>query len=106
MVSKLTNQIEEGLEKRKQLENPLGITYRDFRFSYSLDYLGKVFNLLSELCSLQNSFDEMDSFAKNCFLRENAIDELELKDCIRNRIDKFAGDYLPPDFDENVPFEF
>ena len=69
MVSKLTNQIEEGLEKRKQLENPLGITYRDFRFSYSLDYLGKVFNLLSELCSLQNSFDEMDSFAKNCFLR-------------------------------------
>ena len=78
MVSKLTNQIEEGLEKRKQLENPLGITYRDFRFSYSLDYLGKVFNLLSELCSLQNSFDEMDSFAKNCFLRENAIDELEL----------------------------
>lgn len=78
MVSKLTNQIEEGLEKRKQLENPLGITYRDFRFSYSLDYLGKDFNLLSELCSLQNSFDEMDSFAKNCFLRENAIDELEL----------------------------
>lgn len=34
------------------------------------------------------------------------IDEGELKDCIGNRIYKYAGYYLPPEFDENTPYEF
>ena len=34
------------------------------------------------------------------------IDELELRDCIHNRINKFAGEYLPPEFDENISFRF
>ena len=34
------------------------------------------------------------------------IDELELRDCIHSRINKFAGEYLPPEFDENISFRF
>ena len=34
------------------------------------------------------------------------IDELELRDCIHNRINKFAGEYLPPEFNENISFRF
>ena len=78
MPSKLTDHLEEELEKGKRAENSNGFLYHGFYFFYSLDYLGKIFNLLSEACLLQKSFDEMDSFAKKCFLREQAIDELEL----------------------------
>lgn len=78
MASKLTDKFKEEIEKGKRTENSVGTAYHGFSFSYSLEYLGKVFNLLRELSSLQNSFDEMDTFAKKCFLRKHAIDELEL----------------------------
>ena len=52
--------------------------------------------------------DDLFDVVKTTMMKfwKETIDELELQDCIHNRINKFAGDYLPPEFDENVPFEF
>lgn len=81
MQAKSSDQLKQGTEHTKNKQNPeneVGISYHDFSFSYSLNYLENVFNLLREVDNLQNSFDEIDSFARKIQLRENAIDELEL----------------------------
>ena len=39
------------------------------------------------------------------FWKERIVEE-ELKDCICNRIYKYAGYYLPPEYDENISFRF
>ena len=52
--------------------------------------------------------DDLFDIVKTTMMKfwKERIDELELRDCIYNRIIKFAGEYLPPEFDENISFRF